>query len=167
VVSKTWVTDTWQVAGLFQGGHEDIPKTTTIHIPAASLPSPPNTWQLLLLLVSLLYMKCEFIYSYSVITQLLTLWHSIVTRLWNELSAVQFSTKSRDVSLLHKHQTSSGTHLTSFPLFPGVFFSQSKQSWCEDDQTDLQLKPWLRVSAAKPLLPCHEQRQLLNVTKNF
>jgi hypothetical protein len=53
-VSKRWVTDTWQVAGLFQGGHEDIPKATTIHITVASLSSPPSTWQLLVLRVSLL-----------------------------------------------------------------------------------------------------------------
>ena len=64
-------------------------------------------------------------------------------------------------------QTSSGTHPTSFSLFPGVFSPRVKQSWCEDDHPDLQLKPWLQVSVAKPLLPHHEQRQLLHLTNNF
>jgi hypothetical protein len=64
-------------------------------------------------------------------------------------------------------ETSSGTHPTSFILFPGVNSPTLKPSWCEDAQNGLQLMPWLQVSVAKPLLPHHEQQQLLNITYNF
>jgi len=64
-------------------------------------------------------------------------------------------------------QTSSGTNPTSSSLFLGVLSPRVKQSWCEGYQPDLQLKPWLQVSVAKPLLPRHEQRHLLNLTNNF